>query len=545
MIKNRKKLEKLLLWAICLITLIVTPFYSYDPINLPRFIMLIVFGLILLFAVLIPSFKSIISRHSIFLILIIGFIAWSLLSLMLSGVKITDGFFGIPGRFNGVLIYLALIIFMTTTLLLSTGELNILLVKMLTATGAISAVYGLIQYNEMDPFKWINENSPVFGFFGNPNFQASFLGMSTTAALALALNTKEGSLFRFGWASYIPFAIFIISKSKSQQGFLVFAAGASVIIFLWIRGISSLRKLRYLYLVIWATGTFAVLLDILQKGPWPSVLYKESVSYRGDFWRAGWNMSVENPIFGVGLGAYGNNFRQYRDLVSANRVEVSSNVDSAHNILLDISSGGGFLLLAFYSGLTLLTVVSAIKVIRRSGSFDFAFAGIFGTWVAYTAQSMVSVNQIGIAIWGWVLSGAIIGYEINGRSKIEIVSVKKATSMLAISSGLILGLLLTTPFFIADAQFRSTVRSGDVNKIMTAVLRWPQSVENMIFVSSLFMKGGFPDHSLVVARQAVEFNSKSFEAWQQLYISPNATQSERMNALVKMKQLDPQNPAIK
>jgi O-antigen ligase len=543
---NRVRIEKLLLGAVSLTTLATTPFFSYDPINLPRFLILTIFSLILLFIILVQRSNHSIRKPHSFLIIVIGFTAWSIISLAFSGIDLTDGFFGITGRFNGVLTYLSLIIFMTTALLLNRFELSFSLLKILAITGVVSAIYGLVQYRGKDPFNWINEYSPVFGFFGNPNFQASFMGISATASLALLLNDKNKLLYRFSWAIYIPFAVFIISKSKSQQGFLVFAAGASVIMYLWIRTHSRLKNIKYLYLVTWTLGVIAVLVDILQKSPWQSILYKESVTYRGDFWRAGWNMTIDNPIFGVGLGGYGDHFRSYRDLASANRVEISSNVDSAHNIFLDISSGGGFPLLTFYVGLILLTIISAIKVIRRSSSFNFVFAGIFGSWVAYTAQSMISVNQIGIAIWGWVLSGAIIGYEINGRSeKVPITSKNAASEILAISGGLILGLLLTMPFFIADAQFRSTVRSGDVNKIMVAVQRWPQSFENMNFITSLFRQGGFPEQSLIIARQAVELNPRSFEAWQQLSISPNATESERVAAFAKMKELDPLNPTLK
>jgi len=529
-----------------LITLAVTPFWNYDPITLPRFSLLIIFGLILLFLILFKRATLLTIEHRLYIILFTSFIGWSLLSLIFSGIDLTDGFFGIPGRFNGVLTYTSFILFMATALLVSRTELNSSFIRIIAIIGVISAFYGLIQYIGKDPFNWINEYSPVFGFFGNPNFQASFMGISATASLALILNVKNKSLYRCGWTGYILFAIFIISKSKSQQGFLVFAAGASVVIYLWVSSHSRFKKLKTLYLVTWIIGTIAVLMDILQKSPWPSFLYKDSVSYRGDFWRTGWNITIHNPIFGVGLGGYGDNFRSYRDIVSANRIEIGSNVDSAHNIFLDISSGGGFPLLAIYLGLVLLTVISAVKVIRRSNTFDYAFAGVFGAWVAYTAQSLISISQIGIAIWGWVLSGAIIGYEINSRSKREIVSVKNdAVDVLAISGGLILGLLLTMPFFIADVQFRSTVRSGDVNKIMAAVQKWPQSVENMNFVTSLFRKGGFSDQSLSIARKAVKVNPKSFEAWQQLYISPNAPESERKAALAKMKELDPLNPTLK
>ena len=544
--KNRTRLEKLLIGSVCLITLATTPFFSYDPINLPRFLTLTIFSLIILFIILVQRSNHSIRKLRSFLILVTGFTVWSIISLIFSGIGLTDGFFGITGRFNGVLTYISFIIFMTAAFMLSKIELNSSFIKVLAITGVISAMYGLIQHIGRDPFNWINKYSPVFGFFGNPNFQASFMGISATSSLALLLNDKNKLPHRFGWAIYIPFALFIISKSKSQQGFLVFAAGASIVMYLWISTHIRFKKIKNLYLVALILGVIAVLIDILQKSPWQSLLYKESITYRGDFWRAGWNMTMDNPVFGVGLGGYGDNFRSYRDLVSANRVEISSNVDSAHNILLDISSGGGFPLLAFYLGLVILTVVSAIKVIRRSTTFNFAFAGIFGAWVAYSAQSLISVSQIGIAIWGWVLSGAIIGCEINSRSKREPVVLKNdASEILSVSGGLILGLLLTMPFVISDTQFRSTVRSGDVNKIMASVQRWPQSVENMNFATSLFRQGGFPDQSLIIARQAVKLNPRSFEAWQQLYVSPNASEAERVNALAKMRALDPLNPTLR
>ena len=466
--------------------------------------------------------------------------------MLFSGYSLTNGFFGIPGRYNGVLTFLCLIVFMAIALLQSKTELISLLVSLLSVIGLINAIYGLIQYKGADPFNWINPNSPVVGFFGNPNFLAAFLGLSGSTALALALNIQNRPLIRVSWMGYILFIIYVISKSKSEQGFIVLALSTSVVIFLWLRTNSKLKKLKFLYIAIWIIGIVAALVDILQKSPWPSVLYKPSISYRGDFWRAGWNMSVNNPFFGVGLGGYNNNFRLYRDLVSANRVEISSNVDSAHNILLDMSSSGGFPLLVIYLGLTLLTLVSAFKVVRRSSSFDFSFAGALGAWVGYSAQSLISVNNISLSIWGWVLSGAIIGFEINGRAKQVIVTSKNDNSeILIINAGLLSGVLLALPFFITDAQFRSTVRTGDVVKIMVAVQRWPQSSENMNFVTSLFRQGGFPDQSLVIARKAVKLDSENFETWQQLYLSPNATESERSAALKKMTELDPLNPTLK
>jgi hypothetical protein len=219
--------------------------------------------------------------------------------------------------------------------------------------------------------------------------------------------------------------------------------------------------------------------------------------------------------------------------------------DSAHNVFLDISSGGGFPLLLIYFSFVLLAIFSAIKVIRRSKEFDFAFAAVFGAWIAYLAQSIISINQLGLAVWGWVLMGAIIGYEINSRQKSEVKIVKSAYSIVAIGMGLIVGLGVGLPLMVADSTFRSTVKSGDVIKIEASVRQWPQSVTRMTYVAQILREGNLPERSIVIAREAVEFNPKNFEAWEELFLQPNATETERKEALEKMKQLDPFNPNLK
>ena len=64
---------------------------------------------------------------------------------------------------------------------------QIKLAHLLVWVGLASGLYGVLQALGGDPFDWINPYSPVFGFFGNPNFQASFMGMAAVAAVALGL----------------------------------------------------------------------------------------------------------------------------------------------------------------------------------------------------------------------------------------------------------------------------------------------------------------------------------------------------------------------
>jgi hypothetical protein len=344
---------------------------------------------------------------------------------------------------------------------------------------------------------------------------------------------------------FVALALFNIYESKSQQGYLVFIAGVVVVGYLYVRGSEKFKKLTPLYAVAVVVGFVAVVLDILQKSPWSSILYKESVAFRGDFWRAGWKMTVDNPVFGVGLDGYRDHYRASRDAVTALRPGSDAMNDSAHNVFLDISSGGGFPLLIVYVFLIGLTMFSAIKVIRRTNRFDVAFAAALGAWVAYLAQSLISINQLGLAVWGWILMGVIIGYEINTREKAEAIKIKPLISTVAIGMGLIIGLGTGLPLMVADATFRSTVKSGDVIKIEASVRQWPQSVTRLTYVAQILREANLSDRSIVIAREAVEFNPMNFEAWRELYLQPNATEQERVDALVTMKKLDPFNPNLK
>jgi O-antigen ligase len=542
-IKNR--LGGVVLWGAGVTTLLVTPFFSYDPINVPRFLSILIFGLIGLF-LLLGSKKELLGlKYRKVVVASVGFVGWSLVALLVSKINLTEGVFGVSGRQTGFLAYFSLIALMVSAVFSSSANLQNKLGRLLVLVGLVSGLYGLLQSFGGDPFDWINPYSPVFGFFGNPNFQASFMGMAAVAAVALVLKSSEKLIIRIGFLAFVLLALFNIYKSKSQQGYLVFLAGVVVVGYLYVRGSTKLKKLNLVYAVASVVGFVAVLLDILQKSPWSSILYKESVTFRGDFWRAGLKMTLDNPVFGVGLDGYRDHYRASRDLVTALRPGSDAMTDSAHNVFLDISSGGGFPLLIIYVFLVGLTIFSAIKVIRRSKGFDVGFAAVLGAWVAYLAQSVISINQLGLAVWGWILMGSIIGYEINTREKIETKSVKSAYPTVAIGLGLIIGLGVGLPLMVADATFRSTVKAGDVIKIEASVRQWPQSVSRMTLAAQILREGNLPERSIVIAREAVEFNPMNYEAWKELSLQPNATESEQKQALETMKKLDPFNPNLK
>jgi hypothetical protein len=48
-----------------------------------------------------------------------------------------------------------------------------------------------------------------------------------------------------------------------------------------------------------------------------------------------------------------------------------------------------------------------------------------------------------------------------------------------------------------------------------------------------------------MAKKAVAINPRNYEAWQQIFLSQNATEVERKTALEKMREFDPFNRTLK
>ena len=548
---GQKRLNQLLSWGVGLVTVFITPWFSYDPLNLPRVMLLLVVAWIAFFLIL-PKLKVNILREYRFLVaVLLLFMVQMILVIIIAPGDKGQQFFGAGGRHTGFLAYTALVIMAIAAAISSSEQLLTLAVRSIGVAGSLSVLYGLFQSVGLDPIGWTNRYSPVIGFFGNPNFQAAFVGISASAISVFALVGEISKVWKALSLLYVILALYVIYGTQSLQGFLVYAIGTGAAVVVFFFKTERLRKFRFLVLTAGFVSVLGIALDILQKSPWKSILYAESVSSRGDFWRAGWRMALDHPFFGVGLDSYRDWYYRNRDAVAASRLDGANYTDSGHNILVDFLANGGFPLVLIYLGLIVLALISAIKVLKRMEKFDPYFVSIFVVWVGYQAQSLISINQISLAIWGWFTSGLIIGYEINSRDKNNpkpagksAKSKQSANFSLGVFAGLVVGLGLGLPAFLADTNFRSSIDSLNIERVNSSAYKWPQDVIRMNYVSRLFEQNKLPDRALVVARAAVISYPENFEAWSILYNLASTPEDEKLAALKKMKELNPYAPEL-
>jgi hypothetical protein len=83
---------------------------------------------------------------------------------------------------------------------------------------------------------------------------------------------------------------------------------------------------------------------------------------------------------------------------------------NAHDVPLQIASTGGvFLGLLYLALISYIFYVSVKSLIKITGTLKIVFLTIFCSWIAFQAQSIISIDNIGITIWGWLLGGILVG----------------------------------------------------------------------------------------------------------------------------------------
>ena len=61
-------------------------------------------------------------------------------------------------------------------------------------------------------------------------------------------------------------------------------------------------------------------------------------------------------------------------------------------------------------------VVRFVKAFRNPSDSAKPLLALFSVWVAFQLQSLISLDQLGLSIWGWVLGAAIIGLSFDGAA---------------------------------------------------------------------------------------------------------------------------------
>ncbi len=558
-----KTIAKILSFGAAFVTVFVLTSSVTDPVNVTKLFAIGGVAFAAIAAALYGGFKLIWISSKSWLIALVLFLIFSISSVINSHGPLTQNLYGSYGRNNGFILYLSLLFIALAASLLRAQSSFRLVIFGLFAAGIINVAYSLWVILFGDFIPWTNPYGNILGTFGNPNFVGAFLGIFASAVVAFAVGKEVTWKWRGLAALVFLITVYEIINSNAIQGRVVVAAGVSIIGFYLIRSYFKGWTITSLYSLGITIGAIFSLLGALQIGPLTKYIYKRSVSLRGEYWDAGWNIGSSHPLTGVGFDTYGDWYRRERNASALISPGPNTTTNTAHNVPLDIFAFGGWPLFISYLTILLLAGVALVRVTLRSRGYDAVFVTIAVAWFCYQLQSVISINQIGLAIWGWLLSGALIAYERStrisignetvanqkpknrGRQVAKSINREQIISPLFVATiGMVIGLIITLPPLSADIKWRAANISKEADQLERALAGSylnPHTSFKYGMAADLFESSKLYDLAYKYAKLGVEFNPDSFDAWRLLYLINKSTPQEKALAAENMKRLDPKN----
>ena len=534
--------DKKIVWAMCcsalLITLLILPKSNYDPVSLPKFSLLVITTWsIFLYCLYRNSLPSLQFFQSLFGTSILVFQALILFNLLFNNYALEERLFGVSGRNTGVILYLSLA---TLTILFAQVSANVSLnyfAVSITLSNIGVCLYFLLQLLGNDIFRYTTYYGAPSSTLGNPNFVSGFVGFASIASWMLAVESKS----KFRLVSLLALnvvSMFVVIKSQSIQGLFAFIGSATIfaLIVLKHRNIKLFAIGCFLFLF---TATIAVL-GLLGSGPLAGRLATSTLFSRFDYWRAAIAMTLDSPFVGKGLDSFGDYYREFRDLTAFKRFGESQVADSAHNVFLDLFSNGGVPLGLVYILIQVIPALLLTRKILNADELDLKEVILISVWVGFTLQSLVSVNQIGVGMWGWILAG--IMYSRKNAPRASMQSTYSFAMWVKVSVSL---LLIPLTFFVSitplrsDAQFLSAANSADGLKLKAVALNWPLDSKRILLTSAGFSAAGYDQIALEVSKVGVAHNARSYLLWKQIYDNKKTSVDLRMHAERVLKSLEP------
>jgi O-antigen ligase len=413
------------------VTIVVFP-PLMDPINTPKLWILTLSAGVTAFLTLRNSYKKNtlkIEKKVLFLIII--FLILAFFSSIVNKQNLYTSSIGAFGRNNGLI---SIVAFSLLFLVMSSSS-NIATAKFLllnlTVLGFFNCTYAWLQYYKMDflssLFPSYNPNSQpelagvIVLTVGNSNFASVLLGLTFTASVGYFLNSKNFKLLRL-LAFLSSFFHWLLIPHLDMQGRIIFTAGGLIVFGIWLSTSSNnvLKKLSYGYWMIsFLIGCigFSALFGI---GPYAERLSNDLVNLKDRYyhWLTAINMLQDNLLSGVGIDAFGNYYHRYRVAESIQyRGTPMGGTNNAHNIFLQYGATGGLALMVVYLLITLLIFWRGVLAIKNNPSERLVIGSLFALWICYQIQSAVSIEQIGITVWNWVIGGALIGLSLKESSE--------------------------------------------------------------------------------------------------------------------------------
>jgi hypothetical protein len=273
-----------------------------------------------------------------------------------------------------------------------------------------------------------------------------------------------------------------------------------------------------------------VFLGLLNKGAIAAIVYRASFQSRKDYWHAAFSMFKAHPLTGVGLERFAENYPQFAPQI---QVVQGQGTDNAHNVLLQLLATGGLAVILPYLFILAVILWTALHAIKSSsGREQIEITSLFSIWFALFLISFVSIDNLGVTIWYWLLGGAL--YAITRPRELGIVdspkgkkssgkSIRQSTqdnsSYVAPIASLLLtivALTLMVPILRTSGSIYRLSGNGDgltkeqyVARLIEVANDFPRNSQTLTALADLSLRISAPEQALKFTKVILEMDQKS------------------------------------
>ena len=236
---------------------------------------------------------------------------------------------------------------------------------------------------------------------------------------------------------------------------------------------------------------------------------------------------------------------------------------AAHNVVIEIfATCGIFVGLAYLSLLGFVVYRGIVGIKRNVGKDRMLVAGLLAAWIGYQSQSIVSIDNIGIAIWGWVLSGIVIGVSLVDLPELSSKNPKliKREASLNTFKPIISGAFVLLFVFLVILQYRGesnlyhlsayavpTTAQGQANRdayhqLVTNDLSVPMlNPQYRLLMASNLAQAGYVDEGFAQIHRQLKSDPRDYGAYgmEASFYEQLHQFNKAIPVRVKMHELDP------
>ena len=395
-------------------------FRAYDPVSLPKVVVLLVLAGLSLGALCVSVVRdeTELRWHPVLWVLV-ALVCWAGVSTLFAASPAVS-VWGAYLRNEGLVAIFGygLVAFLAVQYVRSIGDLRTVMVTAVVSGSLVSA-YALLQFLRVDPIEW-SQTWRVSSSFGNADMLGDYLVFPFALALGLALSAR-GRWRSLGWWAATALITLALAATETRGAWI--AVFVLVMCMVWagwrrLQHASRRQKLTFGALAVALIVAAAAVIVLVLRGPaersaaLSSVLASAS-NGRTVIWDIGLRAWLVHPITGWGPDGF---MRAFESAMGAkwyatlSRVGVGfGSADNAHNFLIQALVTLGIPGLVLTAWALVRTAIESYGGLRAAkGRSRLLLVALWGALIGMMVALTFGVTTPEVSVWLWLTVGLLI-----------------------------------------------------------------------------------------------------------------------------------------